>query len=310
MLPTPFTIEAACNFLVKAIFICQQHPFAWMPIDKPLDGHGYLVWMAQHNAVFPNDGIRYLDQEVRYEVPVGGRMMEVHEIKYGFIPNTSEVQAGRTRRRYRLIKGGHASLFFIHYTFGPAQPVPTALQKEAVRVYPIRTVDEPRVFVLGERAGQRVYPPGHMAQGAGAGHGGDSGMGMTMGAPMRVAEKLNHQAAQLEALNNRQLPDRPPVAHDEYDDDEADHLNSRTLAVMRYRRNHELMNEVFLRANNSTSKPLERSNPYDIFDAEEMESKIAKLNAEIEQLSNKRSRKRSNSELQVDPLRAFVEVPT
>jgi hypothetical protein len=79
------------------------------------------------------------------------------------------------------------------------------IAKEPCRVYPIPIVNEPRVFVLGERTGQRVYPSGHMPSG---------GEGMTAGGMMpaiRVADKLSQHASQLDALNSRPLPERPPV---------------------------------------------------------------------------------------------------
>ena len=64
-------------------------------------------------------------------------------------------------------------------------------------------MNDARVYVLGERAGQRVYPSG-VAQ---SGPGGD-GMGLQ---PMRMGDKLTQHVAQMEALNSRPLPERPPV---------------------------------------------------------------------------------------------------
>ena len=88
---------------------------------------------------FPIDGLRYLEQEQRYTVPLhGGRVwifrlqltvpspnprrkeMEVAEVKFGFIP-TQDTAAYRVRRRYRLNKGGHPQLVLIHYSRG--QPI-------------------------------------------------------------------------------------------------------------------------------------------------------------------------------------------
>lgn len=40
------------------------------------EGHVFLTFMAQHNPGFPNDGIRYMDQEIRYEVPAGPRVSD------------------------------------------------------------------------------------------------------------------------------------------------------------------------------------------------------------------------------------------
>lgn len=96
-----------------------------------------LLLYLQPQSPFPNDGIRFQDQEVKYAIPFGnarvsivsnmlrvlahvGRVqeLEVHETKYGFIPG-ADSNAWRVRRRYRLSKGGHPSLFLVHYTQGP-----------------------------------------------------------------------------------------------------------------------------------------------------------------------------------------------
>lgn len=37
-----------------------------------------------------------------------------------------------------------------------------AFANQPVRSYPLRPVNEPSVYVLGEKAGQKVYPPGTM----------------------------------------------------------------------------------------------------------------------------------------------------
>jgi hypothetical protein len=46
--------------------------------------------------------------------------LEVHEIRYGFIPDGTDHAAYRVRRRFRLVKGGHPQLQLIHYSRGQA----------------------------------------------------------------------------------------------------------------------------------------------------------------------------------------------
>lgn len=102
--------------------------------------------------------------------------MEVAEVKFGFIPN-QDASAYRVRRRYRLVKGGHPQLVLIHYTRG--QSIRECLLCSAqshfhnvdyvaiipslnhpTRAYPLRAPNEPPVYVIGEKAGQKVFPGG------------------------------------------------------------------------------------------------------------------------------------------------------
>ena len=96
------------------------------------------------------------------------------EVKFGFIPGVDQV-AYRIRRRYRLQKGGHPQLVLVHYSRGqPNRTSPTLVlpfarlaemcasaivpaMNQPVRSYPLRPVNEPAIFVMGERQGQKVY---------------------------------------------------------------------------------------------------------------------------------------------------------
>lgn len=42
--------------------------------------------------------------------------------------------------------------------------IPSHLLNQPVRLYPLREVNEPAVYVVGERAGQKFYPGQHQAQ--------------------------------------------------------------------------------------------------------------------------------------------------
>jgi hypothetical protein len=42
--------------------------------------------------------------------------------------------------------------------------IPPHLLNQPVRLYPLREVNEPAVYVVGERAGQKVYPGHNQAQ--------------------------------------------------------------------------------------------------------------------------------------------------
>lgn len=134
---------------------------------------------------------------------------------------------------------------------------------------------------MGERQGQRVPPSGPvggMPPNVGAG----VGVGMGVSGRPDAQAMLVQQNREMEALERRSQRDRsgsmnpaqvrrvasgarsaafvliylfsqrqlqPPQRLDEEDSaEELEHISTRTLALTRYRRNHELMNEVFTHA--------------------------------------------------------------
>jgi hypothetical protein len=159
------TYEMAVSMLVKATTLSQQVPFAWGWIDKPVDGQMFLIFMPPQSS-FPIDGLRYQEGENRYIIPAGAnRELEITESKYGFIPSSTDTSAWRIRRRYRLSKGGHPQLVLVHYGKGAGAPIIPTLAAQPVRSYPLRPFSEPSVYVMGDKLGQKVYPPGHPLQG-------------------------------------------------------------------------------------------------------------------------------------------------
>ncbi|KAJ2916113.1 hypothetical protein MD484_g4295, partial [Candolleomyces efflorescens] len=80
---------------------------------------------------------------------------------------------------------------------------------------------------------------------------------------------------------------RPPHPDDPGSDDEIEQISTRNLALARYKRNHDLMNEVFAQAAFGEKNKPPQPSPYSIFNKDELESKTAKLQAEIELLKQK-----------------------
>ncbi|PSR70908.1 hypothetical protein PHLCEN_2v13222 [Hermanssonia centrifuga] len=201
------THEAAVNLLIRSITIAQTTPFVWGYIDRPTEGQLYLVFMAPA-LPFPVDGIRYQEQEQRYSIPVGsGRELEIMEVKFGFIPGMDQT-AFRVRRRYRFSKAGPAQLVLVHYSRGPSMPVIPTLMNQPIRQYPLRNYNEPAVYVMGERQGQKLYPnaPGGIPPGA------DrmqpmppSAIGAGFGNPQAM---LAQQSNNMEALERRSQRER------------------------------------------------------------------------------------------------------
>lgn len=227
------------------------------------------------------------------------------EVKYGFLPNSSDGTAWRVRRRFRLTRGGHQQLVLIHYGRGNPIPIIPSLN-QPVRAYPLRAINEPAVFVLGDKTGQKVYPNTGAPIGMGERQP-SIGFGAGMGAPANPHALLAQQNSNLEALERRNrsgsMSARPaqPQPRIEEDDsaDESDMISTRTLALTRYRRNHELMNEVFMFAAFGQKEFPEPPTPYSIFNKADLEAKMAKLSADVEELKSKteaRRQARSNAE--------------
>ena len=82
--------DQAIGLLTQAADMAQRVPFAWAYIDKPpgeihislvsqillqssrlsADGQAYLIYILPNSPLAPPDGIRWLDQEKSYRLPV------------------------------------------------------------------------------------------------------------------------------------------------------------------------------------------------------------------------------------------------
>ncbi|KAH9985738.1 hypothetical protein BJV77DRAFT_1031425 [Russula vinacea] len=312
-----FSHELAVQMLGRAISLATQVAFQPSYIDKPPDGQIYLLFIPG-GVNFPLDGIRYMEHEQRYAIPLppDAYELEVIEARHGFVPLSGEVAASRVRRRYRLIKGGHPFLVLVHYSRGQPMAVPPALQAQPVRQYPLRQHhNEPALFVLGERQGQRVPPSGpvggmppNVGMGVGAGRG-RCGRGYGVGGRPDAQAMIAQQNREMEALERRSQRERsgsmnpaqrqlqPPQRHDEEDSaEELEHISTRTLALTRYRRNHELMNEVFIHAAFGDKQPPKPPAPYSVFEKAELENRVERLSKEIEELQTKSAARRAARE--------------
>ncbi|GJJ15382.1 hypothetical protein Clacol_009658 [Clathrus columnatus] len=343
------SFDQAVNLLIQAVDFSQRVPFAWTFVDKPpayarIDGQAYLIYSTQPSAPLPCDGIRWLETERTYRLPANGRELEVGEIKFGFVPGV-ESFASRMRRKYRLTKGGNPGLILVHYLRAEQTAIPNHLINVPVRQYPLRQVSEPRIFVAGERIGQRVpivpvggVPIAPQANGMTAvgpvgpmPGGGPSQMsapvppppqphmnpmGINMGlglgiAPAALAQQTQaHDALERErrarmaaAAGGMNVPPGagagvpPPTAGRpvEEDDsaDEHEPVSTRTLAIGRFRRNHDLMSEVFFRASQGKRTPKTYPSPYASLNLSDMTAKIETLTSEVAALESHLQQKRS-----------------
>ncbi|KAJ6485764.1 hypothetical protein C8R45DRAFT_997798 [Mycena sanguinolenta] len=287
------TIDNAVMLLLRGTQHATTVPFSWGYIDKPQEGQTLLLFIPGQTS-FPTDGIRYQEPENKYVVSVNiqgtPREVEVHEVKFGFIPG-ADAGAYRQRRRYRITKGGHPQLILVHYSRGPLAQIVPSLMNQPVRSYPLRNYNEPAVYVVGEKAGQKVFPPG-----AGPQPGGMGNMPMGMGGfnPQQAMAQQNNSMALLERRREQEQRARAAAAagnaqrqgrvEEEDSGDENDTISTRALSLARYRRNHDIMNEVFAQAAYGQKNAPPPPSPFSIFNKAELETKTEKLKAEIEAL--------------------------
>ncbi|CAE7167780.1 unnamed protein product [Rhizoctonia solani] len=254
------TFEEAIQFLHQ---LCQgggaNLTYSWQFIDRPADGDIYVYFQVSAPTPF-NDGIQYLDNESTYKP---SQDLEVQEVRFGFIPGVGEKEAGRVRKRYRLVHGGHPSIVLVHYTKGPAKPIPPAAMNVPVRNYPLPIINEPPMYVMGEKSGQRVMAPN--------------------------AAQLANQQQQLDALaaSRRQAAGLQPQVRrqDDDSDEESNRVSTRALAVTRFKRNHELLAEIF--AVNAVANVKGVPSPYEKADKAELEAKLERANRELAELKEK-----------------------
>jgi hypothetical protein len=91
----------------------------------------------------------------------------------------------------------------------------------------------------------------------------------------------------------RALP--PRVPEDDDSGDEVDQISTRTLAIARYKRNHDWMNEVFHHA--AFSQKATQAKPrsaYSIFTTADLKLKTGTLQAEIETLQARVAQRRAD----------------
>ncbi|KAF9520847.1 hypothetical protein BS47DRAFT_1335516 [Hydnum rufescens UP504] len=151
--------EAALKTLLRVPQVSITMPYSFVHIDKANEGDTHAIYLLQSPQKLPPDGIRYLEEEQRFAMSVGPNVeMEILETKGGFIPGGGDAFAWRVRRIFRLTKGGHPSMAILHYSRGTPMPIPPHLINQPVRAYPLREVNEPSIYVTGEKMGTKIYP--------------------------------------------------------------------------------------------------------------------------------------------------------
>ncbi|KIM30738.1 hypothetical protein M408DRAFT_15260 [Serendipita vermifera MAFF 305830] len=302
-------IELITTTLYRQMAMSVNVPYKWSFIDQPKDGEIYLVY---HRGGPLTDGLMYLEQEHRSMVPKQGHSpdIECFEARQGFIPGQDN-QAFRIRRRFHIVRPpGNHNLFLVHYSRSQ-QPVPVAAHlHQNIRNYPLPGLPHINIFVAGPRTGQMVHDDearqllaDTQARAPEAFH-----HQQHPGAPgyAGVAQDLSAQTSIMRELERKKRAMAPPQARrdDEDSPDEDSAVSVRTLALSRYKRNHELMEEVFQRAAfgiRKADQPLEDSLPPLTLESINEKLAIAQKDvAELERKAAERQRIRDEKEQGAD----------
>ncbi|KAK7924508.1 hypothetical protein PG985_006562 [Apiospora marii] len=269
-------IPEVTNWLMNAPQIARDKaPFFWTYLDRPENGYITLTWQPLQlmGTNFSSDGYIWPPQEQYFTQEVGnGVILEMYYHRAGYA--LGEPIATHSRRRFRLIPPNvhnpnapqvDPSLWIVHYgpidnnERIPVQMLPrdprtdNALQ---TRAYLQRCGQiQRKEFILGDRVNwpQIAWPREPARQPVYAGNRG--GVPATVaypthpppgGAPSskraRIHPPQNQPPAAIGAM---------PPSEGAYDDDEDtsrgdlfDHLTPREISLVRYRQNHEWMEEI------------------------------------------------------------------
>ncbi|CZR69103.1 uncharacterized protein PAC_19004 [Phialocephala subalpina] len=249
-----------------------QSPFYWTYLDRPADHTVLLVWQSPSTPAheYASDGYIWPPQETAFQVEVaGGYILEMYQHKTGYAPN--ETVAIHARRRYRLIPsrnstspGPDPALWVIHYTQAepqdrmPSSVIPIDLRTQQMMQTRQYLHSQGQIvqkdFMLHDRASwpQIAFPRGPPR--GPAMYGGNV-------PPARIPQQMAYPTTAHAAgppakrartqtnVNQANAPNAVAV-HDADDEEETsrgdlfDHLTPRDISTMRYKQNHEWMEEV------------------------------------------------------------------
>lgn len=246
----------------------EQAPFYWTYLDRPLDMTILLVWQSiAHGVEFPSDGYVWTPQETALKFQVqGGYTLEMYHHKIGYAPGES--LATHSRRRYRLLPPQvpgmqvvqpDPSLWIVHYaTAEPSERVPSNIIPVDIRVQQIMNIRQylqsqgqivQKDFMLHDRAQwPTIAFPRNGPQGVST-----NGQKIPVARlPQAMAYPTQAQAPVYPSKRIRtQTNNTGGVAVFEIDEQEDtsrgdffDHITPREISMMRYKQNHEWMEEV------------------------------------------------------------------
>ncbi|EEP76213.1 predicted protein [Uncinocarpus reesii 1704] len=274
-------METAVDYLLSAPKVVRElQPMHWMFLDAPPDGTVMLAWQPLNHlgTNFASDGYVWGDAEQVYTTEARGYTVEMWLHRCGYHPPHESV-ATHARRRFRLTPSKtpnpnfpppDPSLWIIHYSKAPSIDqipvthiaVPPAIHNVLAQRRFLQSQGQlaRKEFMLHDRnswpsinlppqVGQQPYAqPNHYAQ-----------QYMTRppqapffqpppAAPMQVASAKvprGHRASGSTAIAAGALPDFSLEDEEVSTGDFLDNITPREISRLRYRHNHEWMEEIF-----------------------------------------------------------------
>ncbi|KAI9294896.1 hypothetical protein K502DRAFT_342090 [Neoconidiobolus thromboides FSU 785] len=106
--------QSACDTLNKASGVAEKLAFAWKELTTPNDGQCFLMFMPVNLNPSPPDGIEWRDQEKRTSINLpDGKELLIYEKKEGCLPGRSD--SSMIRRRFVLDNKKEVQLQLFHY---------------------------------------------------------------------------------------------------------------------------------------------------------------------------------------------------
>lgn len=274
-IPATLHPEKVAEWLLGAPKITRdQAPFYWTYLDRPADGTIFLVWQSMSmGAEYPSDGYIWAPAETAVQFDISsGYTLEMYQQKIGYGQN--EPVATHSRRRYRLMPKftnpagpqPDPSLWIIHYSqCEPADRVPSNVIPIDIRIQNTMQTRSylhqqgqivQKDFMLHDRSNwpQIAFPRGHPRPRQPL-------YGETV-PPSRITQAMAyppHQSVagppakrvRTQAAVNPNAPPGAVVPAHELDDEEDtsrgdlfDHFTPREISHLRYKQNHEWMEEI------------------------------------------------------------------
>ncbi|KMU83556.1 hypothetical protein CIHG_01339 [Coccidioides immitis H538.4] len=275
------TMETAVEYLLSAPKVVRElQPMHWMFLDAPPDGTVMLVWQPLNHlgTNFASDGYVWGDAEQVYTTESRGYTVEMWLHRCGYHP-PHETVATHARRRFRLtpaktpnpnLPPPDPSLWIVHYAKAPSIDqipvthiaVPPAIHNILAQRRFLQSQGQlaRKEFMLHDRntwptislppqVGQQPYAqPSPYAQPYMARHPQAPFFQHPPGAnmpPGQVKTPRGHRATASAAMAAAALPDFSLEDEEVSTGDFLDNITPREISRLRYRHNHEWMEEIF-----------------------------------------------------------------
>ncbi|CAH1758361.1 10591_t:CDS:10 [Entrophospora sp. SA101] len=299
------------DLLTKANNLLNRIAFAYSIIDKPQEGQIYLILLSPNEEVIPPDGYHYLEPEATHKVSLpDGREMIVMEKRHGFASNDQITSI--IRRRYFFVNN-HNNLQILHYSILPEQyrqMVNINFPRQAIQNsrYPIHQMQGGNIAPYFLRTPNAIPSMSIQSLPANMMPGQSPNMQRMLGD--NASMQTNTYGFQGHLMPNQQAYNASTPTKSETDEpsgDELDGLKFREVAMLRYKRNHDFISEIFSPYSVHSIKP--PSSPYESVNIDDLRKKLVETQAELDKMNSEHAEKIKNFKQQSSKLtKAFNDI--